>query len=405
MFYVNYFKPFADRFFALCLLVAFAPIMLMCAIFIRYKIGSPVIFTQKRPGKDGIIFTIYKFRTMSYAVDDEGNLLPDEQRLCSVGKWIRKSSLDELPQLFNVLKGDMSFIGPRPLLPEYMELYSTREQRRHDVKPGITGLAQVNGRNAITWEDKLNFDITYVENISLALDIQIALLTVKKVLIREGINAQNAQGQATAEKFEGSHFRAAIYGAGGHAKVVADIAQMRGYDIVYAIDKEPKTFLNLNTITEEEFLSKKGIQTVFIAIGNNAIRQELYKRLKPKGYSFPALIHSCAIVAQNAYIAEAVVVCAGAIVNADAFIQEGVIINSGAIVEHDNHIEQFAHIAPHATLAGGVKVGSCSHIGAGSVVKELMSIGKNVIVGAGAVVVAPIANNKIVVGNPAKREL
>jgi sugar transferase EpsL len=161
------------------------------AIFVRFKAGSPILFKQDRPGLDGKLFTIFKFRTMKDAYDTQGNLLPDEDRLTKFGGFMRRTSLDELPELFNVLKGEMSIVGPRPLLTIYLPLYSLEQGRRMEVKPGITGWAQVNGRNAITWEQKFEYDIWYVDHISFGLDIKIIWLTLIKVLKREGISAKD----------------------------------------------------------------------------------------------------------------------------------------------------------------------------------------------------------------------
>ena len=199
--YVNLIKPLLDRFGALILLILFSPLILLVTLVITVSMGRPVYFAQRRPGLHGQIFTIYKFRTMTDEKDSRGNLLPDSERLKGVGQFIRNLSLDELPQLFNVLKGEMSFIGPRPLLPEYLPLYTPQQARRHDVKPGITGWAQINGRNAISWEEKFRYDIEYVENISFAFDLKIFYRTLTKLLIREGIS-QN--GEATMEKFNGT---------------------------------------------------------------------------------------------------------------------------------------------------------------------------------------------------------
>ncbi|NPA87533.1 sugar transferase [Caminibacter pacificus] len=200
--YKNFFKPLFDRVLALILIILFLPVMAVVAILIYLWDGRPVIFTQERPGYKGKIFKIYKFRTMTNEKDENGNLLPDEERLKGVGKVIRSLSLDELPQLFNVLKGDMSFVGPRPLLVEYLELYDEEQKRRHDVKPGITGLAQVMGRNAISWREKFKYDVYYVDNVSFLLDMKILFLTVLKVLKREGISQE---GRATMEKFNGKN--------------------------------------------------------------------------------------------------------------------------------------------------------------------------------------------------------
>lgn len=200
--YKHFFKRILDFIAALLLLILFSPIMLWAAWRIRRELGSPVLFTQARPGLNAKIFKIYKFRTMSDERDENGNLLPDELRLKGFGTKLRASSIDELPQLFNVLKGDMSFIGPRPLLVEYLPLYSPRQASRHSVRPGITGLAQVNGRNDISWAAKLEYDALYAENLSFLLDIKIAFLTIKKVLKKEGVSKT---GMATTEKFNGKN--------------------------------------------------------------------------------------------------------------------------------------------------------------------------------------------------------
>jgi len=177
------------------------PILIIIAVVVKTKLGSPIFFEQPRPGLNGKIFKMIKFRTMLDATDKQGKQLPDEQRITLFGDFLRSASLDELPGLFNVFKGDMSIVGPRPLLVEYLPLYNDEQSRRHNVRPGITGWAQVNGRNAITWEQKFSFDIWYVDNQSFWLDVKIILLTVKKVLVREGISAD---GHVTVETFKGT---------------------------------------------------------------------------------------------------------------------------------------------------------------------------------------------------------
>lgn len=194
-------KRLLDIIIAAAALVLLSPVLLLLAWQIRRKLGTPVLFRQVRPGRGGIPFVMYKFRTMRDAADENGRPLPDAERLTPFGRKLRAASLDELPELWNVLKGDMSLVGPRPLLMEYLPLYNAEQRRRHLVRPGITGWAQVNGRNAILWPEKFRLDVWYVENRSLLLDIKILFLTVKKVLDRSGINSE---GEATAAKFTGN---------------------------------------------------------------------------------------------------------------------------------------------------------------------------------------------------------
>lgn len=193
-------KRFFDLALSVILLVALSPAMILTACLIRWKIGSPVLFRQTRPGLNGEPFTLYKFRTMTDERDEAGNLLSDEKRLTKTGRLIRKTSLDELPQLINVIKGDLSLVGPRPLLMEYIPLYTKRQWRRHEVKPGITGWAQINGRNKVTWEEKFELDVWYVDHRSFLLDLKILLLTIVKVLKSEGVSQDR---HVTAEKFTG----------------------------------------------------------------------------------------------------------------------------------------------------------------------------------------------------------
>lgn len=200
--YAKIIKPLSDRIGALMLLIFFSPLILITTLVVALFIGRPIFFAQQRPGYLGKIFTIYKFRTMSDERDEKGELLSDAVRLHRIGRLIRSLSLDELPQLLNVLKGEMSFIGPRPLLIEYMDLYSPEQAKRHHVKPGITGWAQVNGRNAISWEEKFRYDVEYVNTLSFWLDLKILFLTVSKVFKKEGISQK---GEATMEKFRGTN--------------------------------------------------------------------------------------------------------------------------------------------------------------------------------------------------------
>ena len=199
--YKKFFKPLFDTITAIVVLLLVSPIFLIAIIGLTIVNSGTPFFVQKRPGKNGRIFKIVKLKTMTDEKDANGDLLPDADRLTMIGKVIRKTSLDEIPQLFNVLKGDMSLVGPRPLLPSYLELYSEEQARRHHVKPGITGWAQVNGRNSISWERKFELDVWYVDHQSFVLDFKIVLMTIKKVFMREGINTE---GEATTKPFTGS---------------------------------------------------------------------------------------------------------------------------------------------------------------------------------------------------------
>lgn len=199
--YRKIFKRWVDFILSLFAIIILSPVLLVLSILVERKLGRPVLFKQERPGKNERIFKMYKFRTMTNTRDKKGNLLPDEKRLTTFGKKLRSTSLDELPELINILKGDMSIVGPRPLLVKYLPLYNKKQKRRHEVRPGITGLAQINGRNAISWEQKFEWDVKYVENITFLGDLKIILDTVKTVLRHEGINSEDS---ATMEEFRGT---------------------------------------------------------------------------------------------------------------------------------------------------------------------------------------------------------
>lgn len=200
-FYERFIKRPMDFALSLFALIVLSPVLLVVAILVRIKLGSPVLFTQARPGLNEKIFRLYKFRTMTNQKDGKGNLLSDDMRLTKFGKFLRSTSLDELPSLINILKGDLSIVGPRPLLVKYLPLYDDFQKRRHEVRPGLTGLAQVSGRNAISWEQKFTNDIKYIDNLTMLEDIKIIFLTMKKVFFREGISSSNS---VTMEEFRGT---------------------------------------------------------------------------------------------------------------------------------------------------------------------------------------------------------
>lgn len=199
--YSLYLKRILDFLFSLLLLIVFSPLIVILSFLVKINLGSPVFFKQERPGKNEEVFTMLKYRSMTSMTDSSGELLPDSERLTLFGKFLRSTSLDELPELLNILKGDMSFVGPRPLLTEYLDLYDDSQRKRHLVRPGLTGLAQVNGRNAINWETKFMYDIEYINKIGFMTDLKICVLTIKKVLCRENINQES---NVTAEKFKGT---------------------------------------------------------------------------------------------------------------------------------------------------------------------------------------------------------
>lgn len=394
--YKNFIKSILDFTLALFGILITSPIVSIIALFLTIANKGNPFFLQKRPGKNGKLFTIIKFKTMNDKKDRKGNFLSDEQRITKIGTVVRKLSLDEIPQLINVLKGDMSLIGPRPLLPEYVPLYNETQKRRHEVKPGITGWAQVNGRNAISWEQKFDYDVWYVDNLSFLLDLKIVFLTIKKVLKQEGISAKNT---ATIECFQGSKVR--LIGAGGHAKVVLDcIEQEAKFEIVEIIDDVIEGFfVNQLEVKKRDKNQDYNTTNTIIAIGNPKHRKNIAEQLKS---NFIMTIHPTAVVSKYAKIGKGTQVLATAVINAAATIGNHCIVNTGAIVEHDCVLEDYVHIAPNATLGGGVKVGESTQIGIGATIIQNISIGKNVVIGAGAVVVNNIPDNCTAVGVPAR---
>ena len=200
-FYEKYIKRLLDFTLSFLALIVLSPVLLVTAVLVRIKLGSPIIFRQERPGKFEKIFRLYKFRSMTDECDENGNLLPDDQRLTRFGQILRSTSLDELPELLNILRGDMSIVGPRPLLVKYLPLYNEEQKHRHDVRPGLTGWAQANGRNAISWEEKFKLDVWYVQHISFCVDVKVIFMTVKKVFCRDGISSETS---VTMEEFSGT---------------------------------------------------------------------------------------------------------------------------------------------------------------------------------------------------------
>jgi sugar O-acyltransferase (sialic acid O-acetyltransferase NeuD family) len=398
------------RLFDICMsflgLLVLFPVIVIVSAMINSRLGRPIIFSQVRPGLHGNPFTMYKFRTMKDAVDTQGNPLPDSERMTTFGAFLRSSSLDELPGLWNVLKGDMSLVGPRPLLVEYLARYSPEQARRHDVKPGITGWAQVNGRNAISWEQKFQYDIWYVDNQSFLLDLKIIALTLKKVFIREGISAE---GEVTMSKFLGDKpaRKLAILGGGGHARVVADTAECCGWkNIEFFDDSWPSIQCSGHwpVIGDTQVLLARlrEFEGVIVAIGNNEVRRLKMDELINSGAVLESLIHPSATISRYATLGAGVVAFAGVVVNAGAKIGDGTILNTGCSIDHDCVLDDSVHVSPGARIAGAVRIGRMSWVGIGACVKQSINIGSKVTVGAGAAVVNNIADGVTVVGVPAR---
>lgn len=369
----KFFKRLFDIVASASGLIILSPVFLILVYLIRKNLGSPVFFIQERPGKDGKPFKMIKFRSMRDALDSDGIPLPDSERLTPFGKKLRAASLDELPELWNVLKGDMSLVGPRPLLMGYLPLYNEFQNRRHEMKPGVTGWAQVNGRNALSWDEKFACDIWYIDHFSFWLDMKILFLTVKKVFIKEGISAE---GEATMPPFTGN-CKLAVIGAGGHGKVVAELAAALGTygEIVFLDDRAQgsingfpvigTTLLLENSLSPEQF-------DIAVAVGNNRIRRQIAEKAAALGFALPVLIHP------------------------DAYV------SPSATVDHDCLLDAFVHISPGAHLSGNTHIGEESWIGTGACSRQQIRIGSRATIGAGAVIVCDIPDGMTVAGNPAK---
>jgi len=318
-------------------IVVLSPVLIVVAILVRIKLGSPVLFKQNRPGLNEKIFTLYKFRTMTDAKDEKGTLLPDGERLTKFGKMLRATSLDELPELWNILKGDMSVVGPRPLLVEYLPLYNESQKRRHEVKPGLSGLSQISGRNAVDWEDKFKLDVQYAEKVSFIGDWKIILLTIKKVLTKEGIHSESS---ATMEAFSGINTdKLIIVGASGHGKVVADIAiKMKQWQSIAFLDDDEsiKTSMGIEVIGKTaDAIKYKDEADFFIGIGENRAREKVQNKLEEAGLSIVSLIHPSAIIGLDVEIKIGTIVMAGSVINSSSKIGKGCILNTSCSIDHD----------------------------------------------------------------------
>lgn len=411
--YRRYLKRPMDIALSLPAILILSPVMLITAFLVGIILGFPVLFCQKRPGYKERPFTLYKFRSMTNQKDEQGNLLPDEQRIHKFGHFLRASSLDELPELFNILTGNMSIVGPRPLLQEYLPLYNEQQRRRHEARPGLTGLAQVNGRNAIGWEEKFRLDIEYIDHISFAGDVKIILKTVRKLLRREGIHSGTA---ATMEPFTGNEAdtvteckekrKLLIIGAGGHGKVAADAAADMGkWESIGFLDDNPglSSSLSLPVLGKStEAFRYLEEYDIFVGIGNNRIRETMLTKLKEADACIPVIIHPEAVIGREVVIGEGSVILAGAVINCSTRIGRGCIVNTGATIDHDNVLEDYVHVSPGAHTGGTVCIGSCTWLGIGSTVNNNTTVAGNCIIGAGAAVIKDILEEGTYVGVPAR---
>lgn len=422
--YEKFIKRPQDIILSIILFILLSPIFIIVAFLVRLKLGSPILFTQNRPGLNEKIFKMYKFRTMLNETDENGELLPDSLRLNGFGKKLRSTSLDELPELWNIFKGDMSFVGPRPLLVEYLDLYNPFQKRRHETRPGLSGYAQINGRNSITWEEKFILDVNYVDNISFVGDWKILLNTIVKILLKSNINSNTS---VTMEPFRGTTMESKsfdytvekrhtntndkliIIGASGHGKVIADIAiKMNIWRTILFLDDNESltTAMGIKVIgkTDAAFIYKDNAD-FFVAIGNNETRKQFQKKLENDGLNLAILIHPSSVIGTDVTIGAGTSVMAGAVINNSSKIGKGCIVNTNSSIDHDNIIGDFVHISPGVTLSGSVTIDKESWIGIGSVISNNINICRGCIVGAGAVVVKDIVEPGIYVGVPARRYL
>jgi len=396
-------KRVFDLVLAPFLLIISLPLFFIIALIIIIDSGRPVFFRQVRVGRYGKPFIIYKFRTMK----EGGSIITgsDDPRITTCGRWLRQLSLDELPQLINILKGEMSLIGPRPTLQYQVEKYNSRQRRRLEARPGITGWAQVNGRNCLDWPAKIELDIWYLENYSLLLDIKILLKTIKIVLFGAPIYRDYHKDPIASTS------NVMIVGAGGHGKVVADIlAQMNTAQVLGFLDDNPQKqgqeiMGHKITGTVSKFPAAANDNVKFlVAVGDNKTRKDIVHKLSTDRDNFINAIHPSAIISKHAVIGRGVVVMPGAVINAGAYIGNHVIVNTASSIDHDCYIHDFAHISPGARLGGNVEVGEGAQVGIGATVLPGKVIGAWSVVGAGSVVTRDIPSRTVVVGIPARTQ-
>lgn len=399
MLYRRFGKRCLDISLAVCGIIILAPVYAAIWLAVRIFLGSPAFFVQTRPGLNGRPFRIIKFRTMRDLCDSSGRPLPDEDRVCPFGQWLRSTSLDELPELWNVACGDMSLVGPRPLLMEYLPHYTHQQLRRHQVRPGVTGLAQVEGRNRLSWPSRLALDVEYVDKCSFWLDIKILAKTLWKVALRDGISVA---GRVTAEPLVPLS-PLIVIGAGGHSAVVRAVLNDMGESIDSVYDDDAVRWGSSvgGALVDGpvEKLRDRGRLRAIVAVGDNQARKRLTGLVS---MCWARAIHPTACIHGSVAIGQGSVVFAGAVLQPNCSVGSHVIVNTGALVDHDCKIGDFASIGPGAVLSGGVIVGEGAMIGAGATVLPGRAIGRFAKIGAGATVTRDIPDEATALGSPAR---
>lgn len=389
-------------------LFALSPIYAITAYKVKKNLGSPVLFRQTRPGLEGKPFEMIKFRTMKDAIDSNGNSLPDSERLTDFGKALRNSSLDELPELWNVVKGDMSLVGPRPLLMQYLPLYSKEQARRHDVRPGITGYAQVNGRNAIGWDEKFKLDNWYVDNQSLCLDVKILLKTVKKVLIKDGISAE---GEATMSAFSGNG-SLYILGAGGFAREIYSYLADNNFTynnskLVGFLDDNSSVLdgfdLSHKIVGSLKSTDLKATDCLIVAVANPAIKEQVFDFYNKNNGTIISYIHPSAIIGHDVNVGVGTVFAPNSVATTNVTLGRGCTINAFSGVGHDSVLGDFCTLSGHCDVTGNVKLGDKVFMGSHASIIPSVQVGAGAIIGAGSLVIRKVKENTTVFGNPAKK--
>ena len=416
-------KRFFDLSAAICALVILSPVLLLVALLVRLSLGAPILFRQDRPGFKGKLFTCIKFRTMTDARDQFGELLPDAQRLTPLGRFLRDTSIDELPGLINVIRGEMSLVGPRPLLPEYITRYTSEQMRRHDVKPGITGWVQINGRNALDWDQKFALDNWYVDHRGFWLDLRILAATVWQVFKRNGIVQP---GHATMPEFLGTNprrkkgvtqpTRIVVVGAGGAAREIVSALdsinkieqrfEFLGYVVSDLSRLQPRDSRD-QVLGDFGWLqaNRNSFDALAIGVGFPASRLRLAAELRhllPE-VAWPSIIHPTAIIdLDSARIAEGCFIGAGVTATVNITLEAFALCNFGCTLGHEARVGAGSVVNPGANISGGVVISTGVLVGTGAQILQYLHIGAGATVGAGAVVTRSVPDGVTVLGVPAR---